>query len=46
MDQGYVVPINSEENVYLVRKGLTGVDPNPNIGAFGNFYNLQYLRLK
>lgn len=46
MASGYVVPLNYEENVYLVRKGLTGVDPNPNIGAFGNFYNLQYLRLK
>ncbi len=46
MASGYIVPLNYEDDNYLVQPGLQNVDPNPDIGAFGNFYNLQYLNLK
>jgi peptide/nickel transport system substrate-binding protein/oligopeptide transport system substrate-binding protein len=45
MASGYFVPLNYEENIYLVQPGLKDVEPNPNAGDFGNFYDLQYLEL-
>jgi peptide/nickel transport system substrate-binding protein/oligopeptide transport system substrate-binding protein len=46
MASGYFVPLNYENDMYLVKPGLQNVDPNPNLGAFGNFYNLQYMSYK
>ncbi len=46
MASAYFVPLNYENDVYVVQPGLQNVDMNPDLGAFGNYYNLQYLNLK
>lgn len=44
MDQGYVVPVVINENVILEKPDLSGVITNP--WSWGNFYQLQYIRIK
>jgi len=40
----YVVPLNYQEQIYLVKPNLAGIITNP--WAWGGFYQLQYMNLK
>ncbi|MCL6444892.1 MAG: peptide ABC transporter substrate-binding protein [Alicyclobacillus sp.] len=44
MNTGYAVPLVYNENIYLERSNITGVQSNP--WAWGNFYQLQYIEVK
>nr|NNM89334.1 peptide ABC transporter substrate-binding protein [Bacilli bacterium] len=44
MQQGYVEPLVYNDNVYLAKSNLTGVQANP--WSDFNFYQLQYIKVK